>query len=245
MSVEIRSELLDELEPVDGQYRIFRLPLEDEDGDLDFGEPILFTCRMEASVLGTGTQLWRSSVFLAEFLISQPQSLSNRHVFEVGSGVGFIPIALSNLNMASITASDSWPNSVDLCESNMLLNRLNSVQTMLFDWKDYLEGAKSLVCDVLLASDVLLDYSDVEEFVQVLEKLNKPAYVSMEKRWNILLEDVLVSGSMEPTANIYSHFCQHLSLSKLSFNEIDCSKVPQIYQYTRSNDLVVFAINCL
>jgi len=199
----------------------------------------------------TGTLLWKSCLILADFL----HTARFDSILELGCGLSFPSMVFLNQNpFAKATAVDSDPESVKLAQSNATLNSkafdIKRLSFLCTDWSS--EQVVELACrvQVICASDVLVDSLSIDSFLDFLSRVSSrtshasgfKVILSMEKRFNVLLGDVI------PRAHVYEDWKSQLeSLQKTSpsflesFEELSC---PQVFEYSRHRDLILFQLNC-
>ena len=149
------------------------------DGDFHInGKPLLLnhssqTRPADTAVHGdTGCAVWDSAVHLAKYLESNPLLVKEKHVLELGAGLGLCGIACALLDAENVTLTDleyilaaTWQN---VSKNNLRSDRVRVTQ---LDWTSTdLENLPSIV-DVIIASDTVWIESLVDPFVNILEKL--------------------------------------------------------------------------
>ncbi|KAK1221908.1 hypothetical protein PQX77_015288 [Marasmius sp. AFHP31] len=145
----------------------------DDDIDLSsFQTTTLHESRTTIESGTTGLRTWGASLRLAEYLIAHPDSIRNRRILELGSGIGFLGIIVASLQQLLHGVSSLWLTDVNedvlsRCRRNFSLEcNLSSkhpdVHYMTLDWFDALEdeqgGLHSLLRDcspeVILGADI-------------------------------------------------------------------------------------------
>ncbi|APO74861.1 ribosomal RNA methyltransferase protein [Rhizobium etli 8C-3] len=95
---------------------------------------------------------WAGGTVLARHILSQPQTVSDRHVLDLGSGSGLVAIAAANAGAAHITAIDIDIHAIAAIELNAAANG-TTIETLQADILD----DSPPDCDVILAGDVFYD----------------------------------------------------------------------------------------
>jgi predicted nicotinamide N-methyase len=111
-------------------------------------------------------KLWPSSIALLDVLNAHPHLIQNKHVLEIGAGIG-----LPSLMMASITKSiqisDYNLEAVELLQKNIEHLQLPNVQAIQLDWNNLPENIQP---EVLILSDVNYDPTQFETLKKLIEK---------------------------------------------------------------------------
>ncbi|APO67696.1 ribosomal RNA methyltransferase protein [Rhizobium gallicum] len=95
---------------------------------------------------------WAGGAVLARHILSQPQTVSDRHVLDLGSGSGLVAIAAANAGAAHVTAIDIDIHAIAAIDLNAATNG-TKIETLQADILD----ASPPACDVILAGDVFYD----------------------------------------------------------------------------------------
>ncbi|KIJ46490.1 hypothetical protein M422DRAFT_778481 [Sphaerobolus stellatus SS14] len=119
----------------------------------------------------TGLHTWGASLALAEWLILHPDTVQNRKVLELGSGIGFLGLIIAEIQLAAndaqghLTLSDVNSKVIERCSQNFYLpcNRMSrhpSVSFRSLDWNDSLDTdlilESSPIREILNEADVIL-----------------------------------------------------------------------------------------
>jgi predicted nicotinamide N-methyase len=111
-------------------------------------------------------KLWPSSIALLDVLNAHPHLIQNKHVLEIGAGIG-----LPSLMMASITKSiqisDYNLEAVELLQKNIEHLQLPNVQAIQLDWNNLPENIQP---EVVILSDVNYDPTQFETLTKLIEK---------------------------------------------------------------------------
>jgi len=137
---------------------------------LQFGE-ISFEVKGVKQALGqtldsTGLTIWRAAEHLCEFLVQDPSVLKDRHVCELGGGLGVVSIFVHKLSTAkSVICTDGDEISMDLLRINAEETGC-SEQGMLTEklyWGEHQQFlAKYPLIDLVLAADVVYEEEQIE-----------------------------------------------------------------------------------
>ncbi|NNH33646.1 methyltransferase, partial [Rhizobium sp. SEMIA 4085] len=95
---------------------------------------------------------WAGGAVLARHILFQPQTVSDRHVLDLGSGSGLVAIAAANAGAAHVTAIDIDIHAIAAIDLNAATNG-TKIETLQADILD----ASPPACDVILAGDVFYD----------------------------------------------------------------------------------------
>jgi len=120
----------------------------------------------------TGFRTWRASLAFADWLIANPDTVKNRRVLELGSGIGFLGLVVADLQLDanpgsySLTMTDVNSEVLSRCRDNFQLScnnvkRHSSLGFCLLDWFDALQDdsisdSKSVLNQILMQSDVII-----------------------------------------------------------------------------------------
>ena len=112
-------------------------------------------------------KLWPSSIALLDILKTHPHLIQNKHVLEIGAGIG-----LPSLMMASITKSiqisDHDLEAFALLQKNIEHLQLQNAEALQLDWNNV---PKNMQPDVVILSDVNYDPSQFDPLVSLIDKL--------------------------------------------------------------------------
>ncbi|XP_077240639.1 S-adenosyl-L-methionine-dependent methyltransferases superfamily protein [Tasmannia lanceolata] len=137
----------------------------------------------------TGCSIWPSSLYLSEFILSYPETFSNKSCFEVGSGVGLVGIALTHANASKIILSDGDLSSLANMKLNLEMNQLsaetkmsqrtfqypNLVECKYMPWESVSESElQQFKPDIVLGADVIYDPLCFPHLIRVLATLLNP-----------------------------------------------------------------------
>lgn len=99
---------------------------------------------------------WDSGLELARYLIEEQKTvpLAGKTVLELGSGTGISGIFAAKLG-AKVIFSDYEEESLRLCESNALLNKIENYQLLTADWREF--PSLNSQPDLVIGSDLLYE----------------------------------------------------------------------------------------
>ena len=109
-------------------------------------------------------KLWPSSIALVNVLENNPDWIRDKHVLELGAGIGLPSLMLAGV-AKSIQVSDYANEAIELLQKNIAHLNLMNVQALLLDWNHL---PISLQPDVLILSDVNYDPSQFETLIQII-----------------------------------------------------------------------------
>ena len=203
-------------------------PETDEDGDILVrrsrgseveGNVITIEHTLATPISSVGTQVWRGSLLLCDFLVHNEKDFDDCIALELGGGVGLCSIVMARV--AKKVYCTDINDVLKICEANMMRNcdifkYLSSDNTVMvvreldfFQSSRVLDGINSdngwtkedksdlRKLSVIIASDVIYDDNLTDAFLETVEKLfdlNRDVvlYISLEKRINFTLEDLEV-----------------------------------------------------
>jgi methyltransferase-like protein 23 len=111
-------------------------------------------------------KLWPSSIALVNVLENNPNWIRDKHVLELGAGIGLPSLMLAGL-VKSIKVSDYADEAVELLQKNIAHLNLMNVQALQLDWNHL---PISLQPDVLILSDVNYDPSQFDTLIQIITR---------------------------------------------------------------------------
>ena len=109
-------------------------------------------------------KLWPSSIALVNVLENNPDWIRDKHVLELGAGIGLPSLMLAGV-AKSIQVSDYADEAVELLQKNIAHLNLMNVQALQLDWNHL---PISIQPDVLILSDVNYDPSQFETLIQII-----------------------------------------------------------------------------
>lgn len=111
-------------------------------------------------------KLWPSSIALVNVLENNPNWIRDKHVLELGAGIGLPSLMLAGL-VKFIQVSDYADEAVELLQKNIAHLNLMNVQALQLDWNHL---PISLQPDVLILSDVNYDRSQFDTLIQIITR---------------------------------------------------------------------------
>ncbi len=111
-------------------------------------------------------KLWPSSIALVNVLENNPNWIRDKHVLELGAGIGLPSLMLAGL-VKSIKVSDYADEAVELLQKNIAHLNLMNVQALQLDWNHL---PISIQPDVLILSDVNYDPSQFDTLIQIITR---------------------------------------------------------------------------
>lgn len=110
------------------------------------------------------SEIWPSSIALAEYITENPEIVNGKNVLEIGCGLGLPGITAGLLN-GHVMMTDYISEAIESAEYNWSLNINAKAKTQLLDWRNP-EGIKP--AEVLLASDIAYES---RSFIPILNAL--------------------------------------------------------------------------
>jgi predicted nicotinamide N-methyase len=111
-------------------------------------------------------KLWPSSIALLDVLKEHPYLIQNKHVLEIGAGIGLPSLMMADITK-SIQISDYDKVAVELLQKNIVHLQLQNAKALLLDWNALPEYMHP---EVLILSDVNYDPTQFEHLTKLIEK---------------------------------------------------------------------------
>ena len=111
-------------------------------------------------------KLWPSSIALLDVLKAHPYLIQNKHVLEIGAGIGLPSLMLAPITK-SIQISDFDKEAVALLQKNIEHLQLQNAQALQLDWNNMPENMNA---EVLILSDVNYDPTQFETLTKLIDK---------------------------------------------------------------------------
>ncbi|KAL3284812.1 hypothetical protein HHI36_018951 [Cryptolaemus montrouzieri] len=268
MDYKVTSEIYSEFEYaspskpwVDEKYVVssfkFKYPPQkpklDEDGDLVVSRKsekqkygvIEIEHRKKTSLDLVGTQMWRGSLLLADWLLNNGDCLpKDSFILELGGGVGFTSI-IASMFCPVICTDIKREDLLQLMESNVKRNAKfvkNPVTTCELDF--FIQIIPKFIAEnidkisIIIAAEVIYNDQLTDAFIKTVEHLfmvassEKILYLAVEKRFVFTIADC------DSVAPCFEHFLRQLACSKLAYEELPIS-FPKCFEYDRVKQLVL------
>ena len=111
-------------------------------------------------------KLWPSSIALLDVLKAHPHLIQNKHVLEIGAGIG-LPSLMIAAVAKSIQISDYDKEAVALLQKNIEHLQIQNAEALQLDWNAIPENIQP---DVVLLSDVNYDPAQFDVLIHLIEK---------------------------------------------------------------------------
>jgi predicted nicotinamide N-methyase len=111
-------------------------------------------------------KLWPSSIALLDVLKSHPHLIQNKHVLEIGAGIGLPSLMMADL-AKSIQISDYNLEAVELLQKNIEHLQLQNAEALQFDWNNLPDALQS---EVVILSDVNYDPTQFDVLIALIDK---------------------------------------------------------------------------
>ena len=111
-------------------------------------------------------KLWPSSIALLDVLESHPHLIQNKHVLEIGAGIGLPSLMMAGI-AKSVQISDYDKEAVDLLQKNIEHLQIQNAEALQLDWNAIPENIQP---DVVLLSDVNYDPAQFDVLIHLIEK---------------------------------------------------------------------------
>ena len=111
-------------------------------------------------------KVWPSSIALHDVLKAHPYLIQNKHVLEIGAGIGLPSLMLAPITK-SIQISDYEKEAVELLQKNIKHLQLQNAVALQLDWNNMPENMNA---EVLILSDVNYDPTQFETLIKLIDK---------------------------------------------------------------------------
>ena len=114
-------------------------------------------------------KLWPSSIALHNVLKAHPHLIQNKHVLEIGAGIGLPSLMMAGI-AKSIQISDYDKEAVALLQKNIEHLQLQNAEALQLDWNNV---PKNMNPDLVILSDVNYDPTQFDPLVALIDKFIK------------------------------------------------------------------------
>ena len=111
-------------------------------------------------------KLWPSSIALLDVLKAHPHLIQNKHVLEIGAGIGLPSLMMAGI-AKSIQISDYDKEAVALLQKNIGYLQLQNAEALQLDWKNVPENLNP---EVILLSDINYDPTQFDTLITLIDK---------------------------------------------------------------------------
>jgi predicted nicotinamide N-methyase len=111
-------------------------------------------------------KVWPSAIALLDVLKAHPHLIQNKHVLEIGAGIGLPSLMMANITK-SIQVSDYNLEAVELLRKNITHLQLQNAEAIQLDWNAM---PKAIHLEVLILSDINYDPTQFEKLTKLIEK---------------------------------------------------------------------------
>ena len=111
-------------------------------------------------------KLWPSSIALLDVLKAHPHLIQNKHVLEIGAGIGLPSLMMAGV-AKSIQISDYDKEAVALLQKNIEHLQLQNAEALKLDWNAIHENLQP---DVILLSDVNYDPGQFDVLIHLIDE---------------------------------------------------------------------------
>jgi predicted nicotinamide N-methyase len=111
-------------------------------------------------------KLWPSSIALLDVLEAHPHLIQNKHVLEIGAGIGLPSLMMAGV-AKSIQISDYDKEAVALLQKNIEHLQIQNAEALQLDWNAIPENLQP---DVVLLSDVNYDPAQFDTLITLIDK---------------------------------------------------------------------------
>ncbi|XP_068220872.1 methyltransferase-like protein 22 isoform X2 [Palaemon carinicauda] len=237
----------------------------DSDGDLQVlrkdqissrkEEALLIEQQNETTLDLVGEQVWGGALYLADFILHNPDVFAGKHVLELASGVGLTSIVAA-MFAKQVTVTDVDRGDIlqlikrNLNRNSHLVSADTEVREIDFTNHETIDVMKDHLknVSVIIAADVIYDNPLTDAFLNTVVRLmseppNKTLFLALEKRFVFTLED------MDSVAPCYEYLlsrlewlsCQNLSVVEWDIKLLDPLR-EQYFTYERNKNLIIYEI---
>jgi predicted nicotinamide N-methyase len=111
-------------------------------------------------------QVWPSSIALLDVLKNNPHLIQNKHVLEIGAGIGLPSLMMADITK-SIQISDYDKQAVKLLQKNIEYLQIQNAEALQLDWNNVPEHIQP---DVVILSDVNYDPTQFDPLISLIKK---------------------------------------------------------------------------
>jgi len=111
-------------------------------------------------------KLWPSSIALLDVLKAHPHLIQNKHVLEIGAGIGLPSLMMASI-AKSLQISDYDKEAVALLQKNIEHLQLQNAEALQLDWNNVPENLNP---EVILLSDVNYDPAQFDVLIRLIDK---------------------------------------------------------------------------
>ena len=112
------------------------------------------------------SKLWPSSIALLDVLKAHPHLIQNKHVLEIGAGIGLPSLMMAGI-AKSIQISDYDKEAVALLQKNIEYLQIQNAEALQLNWNAIPENIQP---DVVLLSDVNYDPAQFDTLITLINK---------------------------------------------------------------------------
>ena len=221
-------------------------------------ESLVIEHSLSSSVELVGLQVWRGALLLADYLLANPNLVTDRHVLELAAGTGLTSITAGMMAKTVVSTDVDRGDILKLIERNKERNQEAladcnfSVTELDFFWESLPAelSQQARESELILAADVVYDKDITMHFFKTLRTLlslgPKTALIAIEKRLHAGEDGEIVA----PNYKIFLESLTDLHGSELSKDirvEVTHLEVdfPQCLQYTRVPELNLFKVESI
>ncbi|KAK9766024.1 hypothetical protein K7432_005193 [Basidiobolus ranarum] len=120
----------------------------------------------------TGLRTWEASLNIAEYFKSHPETIQNKSVLELGSGVGFLGLYCSHAGAKQVIMTDYSEHVLTGLENNIRLNcqQCPNASSSRLSWEDLEESeVANHQFDLVIGTDVTYDAAIIPVLVRVFK----------------------------------------------------------------------------
>jgi len=111
-------------------------------------------------------KLWPSSIALFDVLKAHPHLIQNKHVLEIGAGIGLPSLMMAGI-AKSIQISDYDKEAVALLQKNIEHLQLQNAEALQLDWNHIPENLNP---EVIILSDVNYNPTQFDPLISLIDK---------------------------------------------------------------------------
>ncbi len=158
------------------------------------------------------TELWPSSLILADWLALNAETIKGRHCLDMGCGLGLCSLVGQWLG-AHVVGMDYEPEALHFARRNATINDVAQPLWTVMDWRTPAVKAHSM--DIVWGGDIMYERRFVDPVLAFLDKV----LTSDGKAW-----------VAEPGRSVYSHFREALTAQGWHAKAVHTAKTKGLYE---------------
>lgn len=123
--------------------------------------------------IGIGGDIWTSGILVVDYVLGafNKQEFKQSTVLELGSGTGFVGLAISSFLDPKLVVLTDLPSHVESIAGNVALNGLENIEVCALDWND--KNCLLDPFDVIIGTDIAYQVEYYDPIVETFKKYSK------------------------------------------------------------------------